>query len=184
MATVHDTTLVPSKLELLAVWIPRQPWYGGAGDPELRKAGGFRLDDPAGEVGIELMVVVDVRGPETGSYLVPMTYRSEPLPGADGALIGTMEHGVLGKRYAYDAPHDPVFRECLLALVHGKAVPQAQSRSDTVDTSVRVVAVPDAVGADIVRVLTPTGAAPAAGEVSVPYTLADEPVRAVVARAI
>ncbi|MFI5952574.1 1,4-alpha-glucan branching protein [Cryptosporangium sp. NPDC051539] len=184
MSTIHETTLVPTKLELLAGWLPSRPWYGGAGAPELVKGGGFRLDDPAGEVGVELMVVVDVRGPETASYFVPMTYRSAPLPGADDALIGTMEHGVLGTRYAYDAPHDPVFRELLLALVHGKAVPQAQSESDTEDTTVRVTPVPDAVGADVVRVLSPTEASPAAGDVSVLYTLAGEAVRAVVARAI
>ncbi len=79
MATIHRTTLTPGKLELLADWLPGQPWYlatGGA--PELSRAGGFRLDDPDGEVGIEFMVVTD--GPAPGSsYLVPLTYRAAPL---------------------------------------------------------------------------------------------------------
>jgi hypothetical protein len=52
VAIIHNTTMVPTKLELLTAWLPRQPWYLGAGRPELARAGGFRLDDPAGEVGI------------------------------------------------------------------------------------------------------------------------------------
>lgn len=27
MAVIHHTTLTPGKLELLAAWLPRQPWY-------------------------------------------------------------------------------------------------------------------------------------------------------------
>jgi Maltokinase N-terminal cap domain len=54
MAIVHNTTMSPGKLELLTAWLPAQPWYLGTGRaPELVKAGGFRLDDPEGEVGIE-----------------------------------------------------------------------------------------------------------------------------------
>jgi hypothetical protein len=60
MAIIHNTTMSPGKLELLQVWLPAQPWYLNSGHvPELAKAGGFRLDDPAGEVGIEFMVVTD-----------------------------------------------------------------------------------------------------------------------------
>ena len=30
MATIHTgTTMAPTKLELLADWLPRQPWYRG-----------------------------------------------------------------------------------------------------------------------------------------------------------
>jgi hypothetical protein len=39
----------------------------------LAKAGGFRLDDPQGEVGIEFMVVTDTAGPQPVAYLVPLT---------------------------------------------------------------------------------------------------------------
>ncbi|CAM5708775.1 hypothetical protein SFUMM280S_01006 [Streptomyces fumanus] len=54
MAVIHRTYVKPTKLELLTSWLPSRPWYrGGAGEPELTKAGGFRLDDPEGEVGIE-----------------------------------------------------------------------------------------------------------------------------------
>jgi hypothetical protein len=136
MATIHTgTTLTPGKLELLADWLPRQPWYRAAGrSPELARAGGFRLDDPTGEVGIECMVVTDAHTDTT--YFVPMTYRAEPLPGAEDGLIGTSQHGVLGTRWIYDAAHDPVAVTQLLEFVRGRVEAQHQSRSDTPDPSV------------------------------------------------
>ncbi|MFL5999604.1 MAG: maltokinase N-terminal cap-like domain-containing protein [Streptomyces sp.] len=136
MAIIHHTTLKPTKLELLTTWLPTRPRYTGTGTPELTKAGGFRLDDPEGEVGIEFMVAVDSSGPEPVAYLAPLTYRAAPLPGADHALVGTMEHGVLGPRWAYDGIHDPVLRTELLALFEGRAQAMAQSISDTPDHEV------------------------------------------------
>ncbi|BBA98023.1 hypothetical protein RVR_4048 [Actinacidiphila reveromycinica] len=138
MAFIHNTTLVPSKVELVAPWLAAQPWYAGTGRaPVLDKSGGFRLDDPAGEVGIEFMVVTDTSGEGEGrAYLVPLTYRGAALDGADHALIGTTEHGVLGHRWVYDGTHDPVLQAQLLALVQDRAEPQAQSVSDTADFTV------------------------------------------------
>jgi hypothetical protein len=136
MAVIHRTTVKPTKLELLTTWLPSRPWYGGAGEPEPAKAGGFRLDDPAGEVGIEFMVVTDTSGPEPVGYLVPMTYRGAPLDGAEHALIGTMEHGVLGRRWVYDGCHDPVLVAELWALIEGRVQAQAQSVTDTPDREV------------------------------------------------
>ena len=134
MAVIHHTTLTPGKLELLAAWLPTQPWYRGRDTgPELARAGGFRLDDPDGEVGIEFMVVTD--GPDGPAYLVPMTYRAAPLPDTAG-LITTAEHGVLGRRWVYDGPHDPVLVAQLAALVQGEAEPQAQRVSQTPDPTV------------------------------------------------
>jgi hypothetical protein len=130
MAEIHRTTLKPGKLDLVAPWLPTQPWYAG-GDVELARAGGFRLDDPAGEVGIEFMAV----GAGSVTYHVPVTYRAAPLPTDDG-LIGTSEHGVLGQRWVYDAVHDPVFVQQLLALIQGESQPQAQSVSHTPDDTV------------------------------------------------
>ena len=107
MAIIHNTTMSPTKLDLLAAWLPAQPWYRPTGqDPQLARMGGFRLDDPAGEVGIEFMVVTD----RAMTYQLPMTYRAGALDGADGALIGISEHGVLGRRWLYDGVHDPVLR--------------------------------------------------------------------------
>ncbi|MEU0087639.1 1,4-alpha-glucan branching protein [Streptomyces sp. NPDC006274] len=144
MAVIHRTTLSPGKLELLSAWLPTRPWYlGTGGEPVLAKAGGFRLDDPQGEVGIEFMVVTDVSGDEPVAYHVPLSYRAAPLAGADAgadeaALVGTSEHGMLGKRWVYDGSHDPVVVERLLALAQGRAEAQAQSESDTPDPSVTV----------------------------------------------
>ena len=139
MAEIHKTTLVPSKVELLRDWLPRQSWYvEGSGEPRLTKVGGFRLDDPAGEVGIEFMFVRDDARPDPVTYQVPMTYRAERLSAAEAALIGRSEHGVLGERWIYDGAQDPVLVAQLLALVQGAAEPQHQSVSDTPEPSVTV----------------------------------------------
>ena len=137
MATIHRTTMVPTKLELLAGWLPRQPWYRNTGAaPALSRAGGFRLDDPAGEVGLEFMVVTDAAGGGETSYFVPLAYRGAPLEGADDGLVGTSEHGVLGTRWVYDGARDPVAVDWLLAFVAGDAEAQRQDESDTPDPSV------------------------------------------------
>ncbi|MFF5504008.1 1,4-alpha-glucan branching protein [Streptomyces roseolus] len=140
MALIHRTTMRPTKLELLADWLPTRAWYAaGPHAPRPVKAGGFRLDDPEGEVGVEFMVVTDGEGPDAVAYLVPMTYRGKPLDGAEQALIGTSEHGVLGTRWIYDGAHDPVLVGTLYALLAGRAVPQQQSVSDAVDPTVAAV---------------------------------------------
>ena len=137
MAIIHHTTMSPGKLELLTAWLPAQPWYRQTGhQPELAKAGGFRLDDPQGEVGIEFMVVTDGSGYGATAYQVPLTYRAGALAGACGGLIGTSEHGVLGRRWIYDGVHDPVLLAQLVALIQGEAEPQAQSVSNAADPTV------------------------------------------------
>ena len=142
MAIIHKTTVIPSKLELLTGWLPAQPWYlDRRRAPELARAGGFRLEDPAGEVGIEFMVVTDGSGDDAGAYLVPMTYRASALPGTDDALIGTTEHGVLGQRWVYDGTRDPVLVTQLVALLQGEVQAQAQSVSNTPDPTVTVMPV-------------------------------------------
>jgi Maltokinase N-terminal cap domain len=151
MSVLHRTSLTPSKAELLTAWLPTQPWFVG-GSPEIERAGGFRLDDPTGEVGIEFFIARDDSGDEPVTYLAPMTYRAAALPGppaalpgaaapllgAASALIGTTEHGVLGHRFVYDAPSDPVFVAELVALLAGSAVPQSQRESNEVDPTVVV----------------------------------------------
>lgn len=85
MAIIHHTALKPTKLELLTSWLPSRPWYiGGTGAPELAKAGGFRLDDPQGEVGIEFTVATDT----SGSATIVATY-----VGSDPAAQGVPAHG-------------------------------------------------------------------------------------------
>ncbi|MET9046696.1 MULTISPECIES: maltokinase N-terminal cap-like domain-containing protein [unclassified Streptomyces] len=163
MAAIHRTTMTPTKLELLTGWLPKQSWYvGDAQAPELVKAGGFRLDDPKGAVGIEFMIVADTTAQEPVAYLVPMGYHGAALEDAPGeALIGTSEHGVLGTRWIYDGVHDPVVMAQLRALLRGESVPQHQSKSDTPDPTVTVHRTGSEVGPDvhINRVLRPTGTA-------------------------
>ncbi|BCJ38848.1 hypothetical protein Athai_63510 [Actinocatenispora thailandica] len=133
MSVIHHTTLVPTKVELLTGWLPKQPWYAARADgPDLARVGGFRLDDPADAVGLEFMAVAD--GPTT--YFVPLSYRGAPLDGADDALLGTAEHGVLGRRWIYDGSRDPVLVAQLVALIQGDAEPQAQRESNTPDPTV------------------------------------------------
>ncbi|MEV1026154.1 1,4-alpha-glucan branching protein [Streptomyces sp. NPDC050264] len=187
MSTIHRTTLTPTKLELLAGWLPKQPWYEGSGTPELAKAGGFRLDDPAGQVGMEFMAVTDTSGARPVTYHVPMAYRGAPLPdAADDALIGTLVHGVLGERWVYDGAHDPLLLAQLTALLKGDVPAHAQSTDGALDPSVHARL--DAADArpEIVRVLTPGGPlSGAAGEVSAEWRHGDEaPVRGVFVTAL
>ncbi|GHA78137.1 1,4-alpha-glucan branching protein [Streptomyces termitum] len=155
MALIHRTTMRPTKQELVAAWLPTREWYvPGTGEVRPVAVGGFRLDDPAGEVGVEFMAVADGEGPDAVVYLVPMTYRGKPLDGAEGALIGTSEHGVLGTRWIYDGAHDPVLVAQAYALLAGRAAAQHRSLSDTPDPTVTAVLDPapggDAEALDIV----------------------------------
>lgn len=136
MAEIHTgATLSPTKLELLTLWMPRQRWYtgktSGIAVPALTKVGGYRLDDPAGQVGIEVMILTDSSGSEPVTYQVPLTYRAAPVVGLEHALVGTMQHSVLGRRYVYDGAHDPVFAAQFIQLLVGNVAAQAQSVSNT-----------------------------------------------------
>jgi hypothetical protein len=48
---------------------------------------------------------------------VPLTYRGAPLDGAEGSLVGTMEHSVLGRRWVYDGCHDSVWATALATVI-------------------------------------------------------------------
>ncbi|MEQ4567400.1 hypothetical protein [Paenarthrobacter sp. CAP02] len=111
MAIIHKATLSPSKLELIADYLPNQPWFIQDGAPEL--IGAYRFDDPAGEVGLETHVVT--AGERI--YQVPLSYRGYELAGAEDWLIGTMEHSVLGKRWVYDACADPIYVKALATAI-------------------------------------------------------------------
>lgn len=113
MALIHRTTLSPSKLELLAEWLPSQPWFDGDASA-LASLGAYRFDDPDGEVGMEghLLDAGDGR-----VYHVPLSYRGAPPDEGDAFLVGTTEHGVLGTRWVSDAAGDPVYRAVLASVI-------------------------------------------------------------------
>ena len=102
MAILHDATITPEKSELIAAWVPTQPW-GPPADVPIELIGAFRFDDPDGRVGMETHLVT------AGDNVlqIPLTYRDEPLHGAEGALIAEMEHSALGTRWVYDGLRDP-----------------------------------------------------------------------------
>lgn len=112
-AEIHDAILTPTKLELLAAWLPAQPWFAGNAD-DLTQVAAFRFVDPEGEVGIETLLVAS----NGVTYQVPLTYRSEPLDEAARALIGELEHSVHGHRWVYDAVGDPVYVTELFRVIH------------------------------------------------------------------
>lgn len=120
MAIFHRATLTPTKADLIAGWLPGRPWGPPAGAP-LDVIGSYRFDDPDGRVGMEthLVTAADVL------FQVPLTYRDEPLAGADDALIAEMHHSVLGTRWVYDGLRDPLFVVMLAAVTmtgQGEAV--------------------------------------------------------------
>jgi hypothetical protein len=106
----HRAVIVPTKEELLARWVPTQPW--GAPAEVLEVIGSYRVDDPSGRVGMEAFLVT------AGDAVlhVPLTYRDEPLEGAEAALLTEMQHSVLGNRWVYDGLGDPLFLSVLAAV--------------------------------------------------------------------
>jgi len=98
--------LRPTKVELLEKWLPTRSWYVGGSDAEIVRVASYRFDDPAGEVGVETVLVTANGG---RIMQVPLTYRAAPLLGADEHLLGTSDHSVLGKRWIYDGCADPVY---------------------------------------------------------------------------
>lgn len=111
MARFHLATITPTKAEIIQAWAPTQPW-GPSPDDALDVIGAFRVDDPDGRVGIEIHLAVS----GDTVFQVPLTYRDEPLPGAEDALITEMEHSVLGTRWVYDGVRDPVCALMLAAI--------------------------------------------------------------------
>lgn len=120
MGIVHKATLSPSKQELVESWLPSRPWAEGHRIAE--KVAEYRFDDPAGEVGVETILW---RSDDGTILQTPLTYRAAPLAGADEHLIGTTEHSVLGRRWAYDGCGDPVWAATLAAGILTSAT-QAQ----------------------------------------------------------
>ncbi|GAA1876738.1 hypothetical protein GCM10009715_24330 [Paeniglutamicibacter psychrophenolicus] len=138
MSEIFATTMDPTKHQLIAAWLPRQEWFAGEGEAVLETLGGFRLDDPAGAVGMEFIVVADTAAGEPAIYHVPLAYRGAELPGAEAWLLGTSDHGVLGTRWIYDGEGDPVWQAQVRALLAGDVAAQHQNDSHTLEPLVGV----------------------------------------------
>lgn len=154
MALIYDADLNPGKLEVARRWLQTQHWF----DPEhgeLEQVAAYRFDDPADVAGIEMLLL------RHGEDLlqVPVTYRPEPAPAAHAEPITTMEHSVLGTRYAYPAAADPVFWE---QLVHAVATGRGQAEQHDADGSRREPTVE-------VTVLPPRGRLPEGAPQGQPY---------------
>jgi 1,4-alpha-glucan branching enzyme len=104
------TAHIPFIPEILTSWLPSQRWFPARGQSvDLTVVGGTVLEDPAGAAGFEVHFLAVESGRRTDVVSVPISYRSEPLEGADQGLIGQVEHPRLGARWAYDATHDADF---------------------------------------------------------------------------
>jgi hypothetical protein len=93
-------------------WLRTRSWWDGIAD--RGPVGTFRLDDPAGEVGIECFLFGSAQG---STLFVPVTYRGAELVDADVHLLGTMYHSVLGDRWVYDGCGDPVFLSTVIDTI-------------------------------------------------------------------
>jgi hypothetical protein len=63
---------------------------------------------------MERFLLTDATG---GTVHVPLSYRGQPLDGAEEYLLGTMQHSVLGTRWVYDGCGDPVWVATLASTI-------------------------------------------------------------------
>ncbi|WP_146364304.1 1,4-alpha-glucan branching protein GlgB [Arthrobacter yangruifuii] len=114
--------MTPSLPEILTEWLPGQRWFPAKGrEVVLERVGGIRLEDPAGEVGLEVHLIAVVSGERRDVISVPVSYRSAPAPELEAALLGRARHEDLGERWLYDAAADPVFVTAWLELMRSQA---------------------------------------------------------------
>ena len=91
-ALIYDAELDPTKDDIAAR-------YAGI----VTLLGSYRLVDPDGEVGIEVLIGSDLDG---RGVQLPLTYRSSELD--DSHTLIEVDHSVLGRRYVSNALGDPV----------------------------------------------------------------------------
>ena len=116
MALIYTARLDPDKPE----WIRRRlVAHGLPADVDAEQIGSYRLDDPAGEVGVEAMLL------RVGDrlYQTAFAYRGDHPVAGD--VVAEADHSVLGRRWIMDAATDPDARRILAAAVRGD-IPQAR----------------------------------------------------------
>ncbi len=111
MGLFHKATITPSKQEVLAAWVPTQSWCPHPEAP-VEMIGGYRFDDPEGQVGMETALVLN-----DGVVLnVPMTYRAEPVESNADGLVADFHHSALGQRWVYDGMTEDLYVTMLAAV--------------------------------------------------------------------
>ncbi len=114
MALLHpDATISPTKAEVVTLWLGTQPWLESAAD-DVRMIGGYRFDDPADEVGLEVLLA---RLGDGTVVQVPLTYRAAALDGGEDFHVCTMSHSALGDRWIHAGAGDPVFVTALVDAI-------------------------------------------------------------------
>ena len=111
MAMYHDATVSPTKAEMIEQLLTTGSWAAAASG-SISVIGAYRFDDPEARVGLETHLV---RVGET-VVQVSLTYRDQPAPEAQQALIGEMQHTALGNRWVYDGLDDPRYITMLAAV--------------------------------------------------------------------
>jgi Maltokinase N-terminal cap domain len=93
----------------------------------VSRAGGFRLDEPQGEIRIEFMVVAEGSGDTAIAYQVPLTY---PARGRESGLTGMAEHECLDPPVRQRIDADGVAGQpCLSATPSACLTPPAPTAS-------------------------------------------------------
>ncbi|MGW9415957.1 1,4-alpha-glucan branching protein GlgB [Arthrobacter cupressi] len=109
--------------DLLRDWLPRQRWFPV-------KSGGFAMDETAtfplpgpGRGATFDTVLLSVAytgagGARQGDVIqLPLSFRPEPAPELEKALVGSLKDDDGGTRWVYDGAYDPEFIELWLALM-------------------------------------------------------------------
>lgn len=143
--------LAPALSGLLGAWLPRQRWFPvKTAEFTFEPAGGLRLETATGEGtpgGAEfevLLVAVSYPTPggsRTDIVQVPLSFRPEPLPGAERALIGELPgtRTDAAHRWVYDGVHDASFVAAWLELMrHGGSTPSGNATGHLVDSGYRL----------------------------------------------
>ena len=144
-------TLAPALSGLLGAWLPRQRWFPVKSRRVHLRAGGRpaprdRHGQGAGGAAFEVLLLAvsypTPGGSRTDVVQVPLSFRPEPLPGAERALIGELPgtRTDAAHRWVYDGVHDAVLRR-RLAGAHAPrraATPSGNATGHLVESGYRL----------------------------------------------
>jgi maltokinase len=104
-----------SPLDLISPWVVSQRWFASKGRiPRLELIGSWEIPSPGPRLVTHLVMDFSAKVPVL--YQVPVTERTEPLEGAESALIAEVPSDG-GTTYLYDGPHDPAYAAALLRMI-------------------------------------------------------------------